>query len=160
MSVFHSYKEAIGQYLGLPSSQISLYWKGRVGLYAILEALDIGEGDEVILPGFTCVVVANAIIYRKARPIYVDIDPKTFNIDPQKVAAKISAKTKALLVQNTFGLSPDFEPLRQLADQHQLRIIEDNTHGFGSTYRGHQSGLLGDAAFFSSQWNKPFSTGI
>ncbi len=158
--IFHKYKSALADFLGLSPAHLTLYWKGRVGLYAILQALDIGPGDEVLLPGFTCVVVPNAILYRGAQPIYLDIDPRSLNLNPTQIEPHISPRTKAILVQNTFGLSPDFAAIRQLADRHQLKIIEDNTHGFGSRYRGQASGLLGDAAFFSSQWNKPFSTGI
>ncbi len=158
--IFLKYKTELAAYLGLSVDHLSLYWKGRIGLYAILQALDIGPDDEILLPGFTCVVVPNAIIYRGAQPIYLDIDPQTYNVDPAAIEAKITPRTKAILVQNTFGLSPDFDAIRSIADRHQLKIIEDNTHGFGSSYRGQASGLLGDAAFFSSQWNKPYSTGI
>jgi len=154
------YKKAIGDYVNLDAEHISLYWKGRVGLFAILQAMDIGAGDEVILPGYTCVVVPNAIIYRNAQPIYVDIDPATFNMDPAKVEQLIGPKTKAIIIQNTFGLSPDFDAIQAIAHRYDLKIIEDNTHGFGSAYKNQLAGLLGDAAFFSTQWNKPYSTGI
>lgn len=160
MDTLDNYKSALGSYLGLNADRFSLYWKGRVGLYAIFRALGIEEGDEILLPGYTCVVVPNAIIYCGARPVYIDIDPATFNIDLNQIAAKITNKTKAILIQSTFGLSPDIDAIKSIVAPHGLKIIEDNTHSFGASYRGTPSGLLGDAAFFSSQWNKPFSTGI
>ena len=154
------YKAALAGYLHLDASQITLFWKGRVGLYAILKSLKIGKGDEVILPGFTCVVVPNAIKYIGATPIYVDVDVQTFNMDVSKVKEKINANTKAIIAQNTFGLSPDMDELIKLAKENNLKLIEDCTHGFGGTYKGKKNGTLADASFYSTQWNKPFSTGI
>ena len=75
------YKTEIAKYLGASADDIFLYWKGRVALFAILKAMDIHEGDEVVLPAFTCVVVPNAIKYLGATPIYIDIDAKTYNFD-------------------------------------------------------------------------------
>ena len=86
---------------------VFLFWKGRVALYAILKAIEVGKGDKVILPAFTCVVVVNPAIYLGAEPVYVDINPKTFNIDIEKLEDKITSRTKVILTQNTFGLSSD-----------------------------------------------------
>src|SRR3972149_1771131 len=88
-------------------SAVFFFFKGRVALYALLKAIGIHPGDEVILPGFTCVVVPNAIIYLGGKPVYADIDPKTFNIDTAKIEGKITDNTTAIIAQNTFGLSPD-----------------------------------------------------
>ena len=138
----------------------SLFWKGRVALYSILKAIGIKQDDEVILPAFTCVVVVNPIVYLGAKPVYVDIDPETFNIDVGKIEEKITSKTKIILAQNTFGLSSNLEPIMEIARKHNLWVIEDCAHGFGGTYKGRKNGTITDAAFFSTQWNKPFSTGI
>ena len=154
------YKKAIAEYLNVESTQISLYWRGRVGLYCILKAMDIQPGDEVILPAFTCVVVPSAIKYLGAKPIYTAIDPTTYNIDLEKLEEKITSKTKVILAQNTFGLSSDLDPILTLAKKHGIKVIEDCAHGFGGTYQGRKNGTSATAAFFSSQWNKPFSTGI
>jgi dTDP-4-amino-4,6-dideoxygalactose transaminase len=143
-----------------PDVEVTLFWKGRVALWAILTALDIGPGDEVILPAFTCVVVPSAILYRGARPVYVDIDGATYTVDPARVRAAIGPRTRAILAQNTFGQSPDLEALRELARAHRLTLIEDCAHGFGGRYRGRPNGVFADVAFFSTQWNKPFSTGL
>ncbi|MBN4066179.1 DegT/DnrJ/EryC1/StrS family aminotransferase [Candidatus Amoebophilus asiaticus] len=154
------FKNELAAYLGISSENIFLFWKGRVALYAILKCLGIREGDEVILPAFTCVVVPNAVIYLGAKPVYADIDPKTYNIDIAKVEEKITPKTKVILAQNTFGLSPDMDPLISLAAKNNLNLIEDCAHGFGGSYKGKPNGTIADASFFSTQWNKPFSTGL
>jgi dTDP-4-amino-4,6-dideoxygalactose transaminase len=140
--------------------ELALFWKGRVALYAILGALDIGPGDEVILPAFTCVAVPSAILYRGARPIYVDIDPETYTIDPARVAFAIGPRTRAILAQNTFGLAPDLDALLTIGRARGIPIIEDCAHGFGGRYRGRPNGTSADVAFFSTQWNKPFTTGL
>lgn len=136
------------------------YWQGRVALYAILKAMKIKEGDEVIVPAYTCVVVPNAIIYLGAKPVYVDIDPTTYNMDPLRVEQAISPKTKVIVCQNTYGLSSNVEHILDLAKKHNLYTVEDCTHGFGGTYKGKPNGSYCDAAFYSTQWNKPFSTGL
>ena len=153
-------KSQIAEFLGISALQVTLFWKGRVGLFAILNALNIKELDEVILPAFTCVVVPNAIIYKKAVPVYADINAKTYNIDVSDVKKKITSKTKLIIAQNTYGLSSDIDELQQLANQHDIHLIEDCTHGFAGTYKSKQNGTIASASFFSSQWNKTFSTGI
>lgn len=154
------YKTAIASYLAAEKEDIFLYWKGRVALYALLKAINVKEGDEVIVPAFTCVVVPNAIKYCGATPIYVDINSTTYNTDIDKIEEKITPRTKVILCQNTFGLSSNVEELVSLAKKYNLYTIEDCTHGFGGTYNGKPNGTFCDAAFFSTQWNKPFSTGI
>jgi dTDP-4-amino-4,6-dideoxygalactose transaminase len=160
MSKDIKFKEAIASFLSLDSADISLYYKGRVALYSLLKASCIGKGDEVILPAFTCVVVPNAIIYCGATPVYVDIDPLTYNMDIGKVEAAITSKTKVIIAQNTFGKSPNFDGILEIAQKNKLLVFEDCTHGFGGTYKGKKNGTIADATFFSTQWNKPFSTGI
>ena len=151
------FKESIENYIGLSSF---LFWKGRVALYAILRAIGIKKDDEIILPAFTCVVVPNPIIYLGAKPVYVDINPKTFNIDINKIEKRITEKTKAILAQNTFGLSSDLDKIKEIAKKYNLWVIEDCAHGFGGSYKGQKNGTVADAAFYSTQWNKPFSTGL
>jgi perosamine synthetase len=154
------YRAALAKRLGLTSEQIHLFWKGRVGLYGLLEALGIGPGDEVVLPAFTCVVVPNAIMYLGAKPVYVDVDVKTYNLDSQLIEAVITPRTKVILAQNTFGLSADLDPISSIARKHDIHVLEDCTHGFGGFYKGRPNGTIAEAAFFSTQWNKPFSTGL
>jgi perosamine synthetase len=143
------------------------FFKGRVALYAILKAIGIKQGDEVILPGFTCVVVPNAIIYLGAKPVYIDIDRKTFNIDFLKLKEKLitshsssAAKPKALIVQHTFGIPAEMDSILNIAKKYNLYVIEDSCHAIGSKYKGKETETFGDAAFFSSQWSKPVTTGL
>jgi perosamine synthetase len=131
---------------------------GRMALYAILEALNIGLDDEVIIPAFTCVVVPNAILYRGARPVYVDIEPRLFNIDVRKVEAAITPRTKALYAQHTFGVPCDVDALRDIARRHQLPMIEDAAHALGATYQGKPVGSLTGIAFFTTDHSKVINT--
>jgi len=142
-----------------------LFFKGRVALHAILEAAGVGAGDQVLMPGYTCVVVPNAVLYRGADPVYVDIDPVTCNLDPAALVAGRGThwhpeRAKVLIVQHTYGLPAVMEPLREFAARHGLLLVEDACHALGAAYRGVPVGRLGDAAFFSSQWSKPLTTGL
>jgi dTDP-4-amino-4,6-dideoxygalactose transaminase len=160
MNTSEKYKAEIAKYLDASPHQIFLYWKGRIGLYSILKSMGIQEGDEVILPAFTCVVVPNAIIYLGAKPIYVDIDETTLNTRLDLIQEKVSQSTKCIIIQNTFGLSSEVEEIVSYAKEKGIQTIEDCTHGFGGTYNGKPNGSYCDAAFYSTQWNKPYSTGI
>jgi len=151
-------KKEISKYL--QTEEIYFHYKGRVSLYAILKAMGIGCGDEVIIPAYTCVVVANAIIYLGAKPVYVDISEKSLNFDIDLLRKSITPKTKVIICQNTYGLSGNIEEILEIAKQNNLYTIEDCTHGFGGTYNGKPNGSYCDAAFYSMQWNKPFSSGI
>jgi perosamine synthetase len=160
MEAVTEYRGAIGNALGMSPDRIGLFWKGRVALYVILKALGVGPGDEVILPAFTCVVVPNAVLYLGASPVYADIDAATFNIDPASVEHHLTSRTRVILGQNTFGLAPDLDALMAIAAVSRVTVVEDCAHGFGGTYRSLPNGTVADASFFSSQWTKPFSTGI
>ncbi len=154
------YQSRIAEYLHIDAEQVSLYWKGRVALYTMLKAMGVGPGDEVVLPAFTCVVVPNAILYLGAIPVYVDINPDTLCCDVAQIEQALSPKTKVILIQNMLGLSVQVSEIIALAKAHGIYTIEDCTHGFGGKHQGVFNGLRSDASFFSSQWNKPFSTGI
>ena len=136
------------------------FYKGRVALYAILKAIGIGAADEVVLPGFTCFVVPSAIKYLGAKPCYVDIEPGTYNMDPERIAGKITGKTRAVIAQHTFGIPARMDAIMEVARGHGLFVIEDSCHAVGSKYMGQTVGTFGDAAFFSSQWSKPVTTGL
>ncbi len=136
------------------------FWKARVALYAALKALGVGLGDEVLLPGYTCVMDVNPIKYLGAKPVYVDIEPNTFNINPDLIESKITPRTKVLLAQHTYGYPCDMDKILVIAQRHNLAVIEDCCLCLGSTYRGRKMGTFGRAAYFSFQWNKPFTTGL
>ena len=96
------FQNAFAEWLGVRSA--FAFWKGRVALYAILRALGIGEGDEVILPGYTCVMDVNPIKYLGARAVFVDIEPATYNLDVRLLEDAITARTKAIIAQHTYCL--------------------------------------------------------
>jgi perosamine synthetase len=154
------FKEQIASVLGTDAARIHLYWKGRVALFALLKAAGIKNGDEIIIPGFTCVVVPNAVIYTGARPVYVDIQQASLNPSFADIRAVVTNKTRVIVLQNTFGLSSELEEITEWAKSKGILTFEDCTHGFGGFYQGKPNGTFCDAAFFSTQWNKPFSTGI
>jgi perosamine synthetase len=154
------FRSRIGEAIGVPPERVALFAKGRVALYAILKALGVRPGDEVILPAFTCVAVPNAILYAGARLRYVDIDPLTYTIDPAAVEAAITPRTRVILAQNTFGLSSDLDALTAIAERHGVRIVDDCTHGLGGQYRGQPNGSIAPVSFFSTQWSKTISTGL
>ncbi len=137
-----------------------LFWKGRVALYAILRALGIGPGDDVVVPGFTCVVVPQAVRFVGARPVYVDISEERFNLNPNQLTSVLTSSTKAVIVQHTFGLAADLDAIKAVTAPRGIRIIEDCAHTMGTLYHGSEVGTLGDAAFFSTQWSKPITTGL
>jgi len=154
----NGYEQAFAASLGIPHA--FSFWKGRVALYAILKGLGIKEGDEVILPGYTCVMNVNPVFYLGARPIYVDIEPVTYNISPELIEARITPRTKVIIAQHTYGYPAAMDEITAIANRHGLVVIEDCCLAQGSRYRGRRVGTIGRAAYFSSQWNKPYTTGL
>lgn len=132
---------------------------GRVGLYGLLRAMGVRQGDEVLLQVPTHVVVPNAIRYTGATPIFVDSQPDTFNMDLDHARQRITSRTKVLLLQHTFGIPVDIDSALSLAARHRLRVIEDCAHALGATYDGRHVGSFGDAAFFSME-EKTISSGM
>lgn len=148
-------KEFAGRF---QKSQAVSFASGRTALLAILKALGIGVKDEVLVQSFTCVVVLNSVLKTGARPIYVDINQDTFNMDPADLSAKITSRCKAIIVQHTFGYPAEMEKIVRLAKEKNLLVIEDCAHGFGYRYQGKLIGELGDAAFFSFGRDKVISS--
>ena len=144
----------------LDAKQAFAFWKGRVALYAILKAMGITAGDEVIVPGYTCVMNVNPIKYLGAKPVYVDIEPVTFNIDVNLLREKITPNTKVIIAQHTYGYPCDMDAIMDIAGKKGVPIIEDCCLALGSEYKGKMAGTFGKAAYFSFQWNKPYTTGI
>ena len=136
------------------------FWKGRVALYALLRALDIGDGDEVILPGYTCVMNVNPIKYVGAKPIYVDIEPETFNMNVGLLEEKITDNTRVIIAQHTYGYPCQMDTIMNIAKSRGISVIEDCCLALGSRYKGKMVGTFGLAGYFSSQWNKPYTTGL
>lgn len=126
-------------------------------LHLALVALGIKEGDEVLVPAFTWVSTANAVIYCNAKPVFVDIDPITFNIDISKIAEKITSKTKAIIPVHLFGLCADVETIRR--EFPDLKIVEDGACAAGAALNGRPAGSLGDIGCFSFHPRKSVTTG-
>jgi len=131
---------------------------GRVGLYGVLGCLGIGAGDDVLVPVPTHVVVPNAIRYRGARPVYVDCDLSDYCIDLKQAEERLTPRTRAVLVQHTFGIPADMDGAVAFAGRHGLHLIEDCVHALGATFGGKQVGTFGRAAFFSTEETKTIST--
>jgi dTDP-4-amino-4,6-dideoxygalactose transaminase len=130
---------------------------GRSALYLILKALGVGEGDEVALQAFTCVAVPNSVIWAGARPKYIDIDA-SYNLDPEDFKRKIGERTKAVIVQHTFGIPAKTDAIREIAKQKNILLIEDCSHALGLTINGRKAGTLGDVSFFSFGRDKVLSS--
>ena len=130
------------------------------GLHLALEAAGIGPGDEVITTAYTFTASAEVIRYLGADPVFVDIDPETFNIDPAKIEQVITPHTKAILPVHFGGLACDMEAITTIARKHGLKVIEDAAHAIPATYQGRLIGALdSDAAVFSFYVTKPLATG-
>ncbi|HPY80345.1 MAG TPA: DegT/DnrJ/EryC1/StrS family aminotransferase, partial [Bacteroidales bacterium] len=119
------------------------FWKARVALYAILKGMGIGDGDEVILPGYTCVMDVNPIKYLGAKPVYVDIEPAMYNINPDLIEAKITGRTRLIIAQHTYGYPCDMDRILAIAARRGLPVIEDCCLSLGSTYKGKPVGAFG-----------------
>lgn len=132
---------------------------GSAALETAVAAQGLGYGDEVILPTFTIISCAAAIVRAGARPVLVDSDPVTWNMDVGQIAAKITPRTKAIMVVHIYGLPVDMDPLLALARQHGLRVIEDAAEMHGQIYRGRPCGSFGDLSAFSFYPNKHLTTG-
>jgi perosamine synthetase len=131
---------------------------GRVALYALLNVFNVHNGDEVLLQVPTHIVVPNSIRFAGGRPVYVDCDPTTFNIDLEDAERKITPRTRILLVQHTFGIPVDIHAAQCLAEKYNLTLIEDCVHALGAQYLGQQLGSFGRAAFFSTEETKVISS--
>lgn len=140
---------------GYYKRKVAVVESGRVGLYLLLKAWGVGEGDEVIIQAFTCSVVPAAIRAVGAMAVYVDVD-KNYNLDLEKLGAKINPKTKAVIVQHTFGKPVNMEKLRRIVPK-GVKILEDLAHGLGNSYRNKKLGLWGDGAVLSFGRDKVIS---
>lgn len=120
---------------------------------------ELGPGDEVILPSFTFVSTANAVVLRGATPVFVDIDPDTLNIDPAAVAEAVTPRTRAIFAVHYAGFPADMDALAGIARTHGLMLIEDAAQALGSTYKGRPAGSLGDMAAFSFHETKNIISG-
>jgi perosamine synthetase len=132
---------------------------GTAALHLALVAAGIGPGDEVIVPTFTMIASAAAVCYAGAKPVFVDCERDTFNLDVSRIAEKISERTRAIMPVHIYGLSCDMSPLLELARRHGLVVVEDAAEAIGSRYEGKPCGALGTLGCFSFFANKAITTG-
>lgn len=132
---------------------------GTVALHLALVSLGIGNGDEVILPSFTMIASAFAVCYTGAKPVFVDCDKDTWNIDTTKIEAKITPKTKAIMPVHIFGNPCAMDKILHIAKQHNLFVVEDAAESHGAEYKGQKVGSFSDIASFSFFANKNLTTG-
>lgn len=132
---------------------------GTATLHASLEAAGVGAGDEVISPALTVIMDSTATIHANAVPVYADVNPETFNIDPEDVERKITPKTKAIIPVALYGLPADMDPLMDIAEKHGIVVIEDNAQCFLSKYKGRMTGTIGHFGSYSFENTKHISCG-
>ena len=151
------FEQAMTRYVG--TSHAIAVNSGTSGLHLCIRALNISEGDEVIVPSFAFIAVANALRYERATPVFVDIDPKTLNLDPGKIEEAITPRTRAILIVHTFGCPAALAEILEIARRHQLFVIEDTCEAIGAEYDGRKVGSFGDAGVFGFYPNKQITTG-
>src|SRR5581483_1802084 len=151
------FEEAFAAYVG--AKYAVAVNSGTSGLHLAVIAAGIGAGDEVITPSFSFIASANCVLYERATPVFVDIDPLTGNMDPALVEAAISQRTKAIIVVHAFGQPADIDPILAIARKHHLVVIEDACEALGAQYKGRQVGTLADVAVFAFYPNKQMTTG-
>lgn len=156
--ILGGYERAFANYVG--AKQAFAFWKGRVAAYAIFKALGVGEDDEVVFPGYTCVMAVNPATYLGAQPVLVDIEPTTYNIDVDLLAKSITSRTKCIVAQHTYGYPADLDAILDIAGRAGIPVVEDACLALGSRYKARMVGQFGIAAYFSFQWNKPYTSGL
>lgn len=153
------FEEAVARYVGRKFA-VAVN-SGTSGLHLLIKAYGIGEGDEVITTPFSFIASSNCILYERARPVFVDIEPETGNIDPELIEGAITPRTKAILPVDAFGQPARLDTIRDIARRHGLVVIEDACEALGSEYKGEKtgSGSFADAAVFAFYPNKQITTG-
>jgi perosamine synthetase len=156
-----AFETALAQYHGVPHAVAVS--SGTAGLHLALLTLGIGEGDEVIVPSFAFIAVANAVLQVRATPVFAEIDPVSLNLDPAAVERAITSRTRALLVVHTFGVPADMDALESIACRHGLAIIEDACEAMGAEFgdppNSRRAGSFGDLAVLGFYPNKQLTTG-
>ena len=151
------FEKEFAQYLGAKHGVAVV--NGTAALDVALKALRIGPGDEVITTPFTFIASANSILFQGAKPVFADIDPKTYNLDPNEVLEKITDETKAIVVVHLYGQPADMKAFKEIAEDHKLYLIEDCAQAHGAEFEGQKVGTFGDIAAFSFYPTKNMTTG-
>jgi perosamine synthetase len=132
---------------------------GTSALHLCVRSFGISEGDEVIVPSFAFIAVANVLLYERAVPVFIDIEPHTFNLDPARIEEAITPRTRAIIVVHTFGCPAALDKILEIARRHQLLVIEDACEALGAQFNGRKVGSFGDAAVFGFYPNKQITSG-
>lgn len=156
-SYVYKFEEAFASYCGVKYG--AAVCNGTVAIHLALAALGIGKGDEVIIPSFTMIATAFAVCYTGAKPVFVDADKETWNIDASKIEEKITSKTKAIIPVHIFGNPCDMAEITRIAKKYNLFIIEDAAEAHGAEFNGKKTGSFSDIASFSFFANKNLTTG-
>ncbi|MBN2560645.1 MAG: DegT/DnrJ/EryC1/StrS family aminotransferase [Phycisphaerae bacterium] len=151
------FEEAVARFVGVKHGLAVS--SGTAGLHLLVRAIGIQPGDEVIGTPFSFIASTNCILFEGARPVLVDIDLDTWNIDVARIEAAVTSKTKAIIPVDVFGQVPDMDAVNAIAAKHGLRVIEDSAEALGSKYKGRMAGSLGDAGVFGFYPNKQITTG-
>ena len=152
-----AFEEAFAQYCG--TNEAVACSSGTAGLHLLMLALGVGPGDEVITTPFSFVASANCALMAGADVVFADLDPDTWNIDPERVAAAVTDKTKVIIPVDVFGQVADLDPILELAHGRGIAVVEDSCEALGSTYKGQQAGSRADAGVFGFYPNKQITTG-
>jgi dTDP-4-amino-4,6-dideoxygalactose transaminase len=151
------FENAVAAYVGARHAVATSSCTTALHLALLLH--DIGPGDEVIVPSFTFIATANAVVYTGATPVFADIDPHTYNLDPDAVAAAITPRTRAIMPVHQLGLAADMDRLHAIARRHRLVVLEDAAPAIGATYKGRRVGGLGNPTCLSFHPRKVITTG-
>lgn len=151
------FEEAFAEYCG--ADHAIACNNGTTALHLALMALDVGPGDEVIVPTLTYIATANAVRYCNAEPVFIDADPRTLNLDVNQIESALTERTKGIIVVHLYGHPADMDPVLALAKKHGLFVLEDAAEAHGAEYKGRSVGSLGTAATFSFYGNKIITTG-
>ncbi len=151
------FEDAFAKYIGL--KRAVAVNSGTSGLFLCMPALGIGQGDEVITTPFTFIASATPIMMAGARPVFVDIDPVSLNLDPAKIESRITDRTKAILPVEVFGNPAGMDKVCEIAQKHNLKVIEDSCEALGSTLNGKKAGTFGKMSVFGFYPNKQMTTG-
>ncbi len=153
----NEFEHAVADYVG--TRHAIAVSSGTAALHLIVKALGVGADDEVLVPSFTFAASVNAFLYEGATPVFVEIEPDTYNLDPADLEEKITPRTKAIMAVDVFGHPADWDRLRRVADRHGLKIIDDSCEALGASYKGIKLGRFGAAAAFAFYPNKQMTTG-
>ena len=148
---------ALAERVGAP--RIAAVSSGTAGLHLAVRLAGVGPRDEVITTPYSFAASANCVLYEGATPIFVDVEPRTLNVDPAAVAAAVTERTKGILAVDIFGYPAELNELRAISERHDLAVIEDACEALGAAYRGQPIGSLGHPAVFAFYPNKQLTTG-